>query len=101
MAKPEIKRITGRKLQERRLRVWSESPFCARCGKVTVHPHGFELDHIVALDNGGPDTEENCQVLCVERDKDGNKAGCHVDKTAEDMGYQERTKFDAQGRVIW
>lgn len=66
-----------------------------------MHPNGFELDHIIALDNGGLDEEENCQVLCVARDKDGNKTGCHVDKTAKDMGYEERTKFDAQGRVIW
>jgi 5-methylcytosine-specific restriction protein A len=94
-------RIRGRKLQQRRLRIWSQNPCCAKCDKLTTYPNGFELDHKVALDNGGPDTDENCQVLCVARDKQGNKTGCHVDKTAKDMGYKERVKFDEHGRVVW
>lgn len=74
-------RITGRKLQQRRLRMWSQSPNCAKCGRLTAWPRGFELDHVVSLDAGGPDTEDNTQVLC------SGEAGCHRKKTAEDMGH--------------
>jgi 5-methylcytosine-specific restriction endonuclease McrA len=49
-------------------------------------------DHIVALVNGGQDTEANLQSLCAE---------CHRIKTAKDMGHAQRAKFDANGRVIW
>ncbi|MDH2052864.1 HNH endonuclease [Achromobacter marplatensis] len=87
----KAKRMTGRKLQGRRLRVWSADPRCARCGTLTIYPHGFELDHKVSLFDGGEDTDENSQVLCVSRDAYGRKAGCHDSKTREDMGYRSRT----------
>lgn len=73
--------MAGRKLQDRRLRMWTKNPCCAGCGRLTDYPHGFELDHVVRLDQGGQDTEENCQILCVHTDDQGNKAGCHADKT--------------------
>ena len=88
-----MKRMTGRRLQDRRLRMWSADPFCKGCGRLTAWPNGFELDHKIALDNGGEDTEENCQILCV--------LTCHNKKTAKDMGYAERTEFDERGRVRW
>ena len=78
-------RMTGRRLQSRRLKVWSSNPHCAACGALTVFPHGFELDHIVPLFQGGHDTEANCQVLCVERLPDGSKAGCHVAKSSDEV----------------
>lgn len=80
--------------------MWSKSPFCVRCGKLTAWPHGFELDHVKALDNGGEDTEENCQVLCVARDKEGVKTGCHVKKTAEDLGYKIKPQIGLDGYPI-
>lgn len=73
------RRITGRKLQDRRLKVWSKDPRCAMCGRVCDFPSGFELDHKVPLYQGGADTEDNCQVLCSGPD------GCHVKKTAQDL----------------
>jgi len=76
--------MTGRKLQDRRLRIWLKDPHCAGCGRLTAFPHGFELDHKVALFLGGQDTDENCQVLCVERMADGTKTGCHVSKSNEE-----------------
>jgi 5-methylcytosine-specific restriction protein A len=84
-------RIRGRKLQQRRLRVWSQNPHCARCGVLTAYPHGFELDHKVSLEKGGSDTEDNCQVLCAGKD------GCHAKKTAEDMGYKHRQTIGVDG----
>ncbi|MCY1545146.1 hypothetical protein D9M68_810740 [compost metagenome] len=70
------RRMTGRKLQDRRLRVWSKNPCCAHCGKLCDFPAGFELDHKIPLFQGGADAEENCQVLCSGPD------GCHAKKSA-------------------
>lgn len=78
------RRITGRTLQNRRLRIWSKDPHCAQCGRLVAYPHGFELDHVVALANGGADTDANCQVLCIGAD------GCHDAKTRSDLGQRSR-----------
>ena len=71
-------RIRGRQLQTRRLRIWTKDPRCAHCHRLTVYPHGFELDHRIPLHLGGQDTDENSQVLCVRADGDG----CHARKSA-------------------
>lgn len=82
------RRITGSRLQARRHRLWLASPMCAGCGQVVSYPSGFELDHKVPLHQGGADSDENCQILCVRFEVvDGRqvKAGCHAEKTrAED-----------------
>ncbi len=86
-------RLRGRKLQAARLRIWSADPHCARCRALVAYPHGFELDHITALHkDGSTNDDDNMQVLCPP---------CHQVKTAQDMGYKERAKFDASGRVVW
>lgn len=77
-------RMAGRKLQDRRLRLWSHDPRCANCGRVTQFPDGFELDHKVPLFLGGQDTDENCQIMCIWYDEAGNKRGCHVEKSSEE-----------------
>lgn len=85
-------RIRGRKLQRIRAQVLRDNPLCVMCkakGRVTL---ATQVDHIKALVNGGTDTADNRQGLCDE---------CHQVKTAQDMGYKERAKFDAQGRVVW
>lgn len=77
------KRMTGRGLQDRRFKMWAKAVGqCANCGCLTDYPHGFELDHILRLEEGAPDTEANCQILCCWYDKEGNKRGCHAEKTA-------------------
>lgn len=78
------RRITGRTLQNRRLRIWSKDPHCAKCGRLVAYPHGFELDHVVALSRGGTDVDANCQVLCIGTD------GCHEAKTRADLGQRRR-----------
>lgn len=78
------RRITGRRLQARRLAVWRQDPTCAACGRVVNFPEGFELDHKVPLFMGGEDIEANCQVLCVNFELiEGQriKKGCHASKT--------------------
>ncbi|OZI31745.1 HNH endonuclease [Bordetella genomosp. 10] len=81
---PSEQRMTGRKLQARRLRLWSACPYCANCGKLTEFPQGFELDHKVPLHQGGADTDDNCQILCAGAD------GCHAAKTADDLGHRQK-----------
>lgn len=85
-------RITGRRLQATRLRIWSRDPRCAMCRALVEYPSGFELDHKVPLFKGGPDRDENMQVLCPP---------CHQIKTEKDLGYKPKAIFDEQGRVIW
>lgn len=84
-------RLRGRKLQARRLRMWSKDPCCARCRKLTDWPDGFELDHRIPLFKGGEDIEENLQVLCPE---------CHATKTNEDLGRREQVQIDITGWPI-
>lgn len=83
-------RIRGRKLQARRLRLWSKDPRCARCGTLTDYPDGFELDHKVPLFKGGADVDENCQVLC-------NRNLCHEVKTNDDLGRKNVVAIDITG----
>ncbi|MFE0020536.1 HNH endonuclease [Amycolatopsis sp. NPDC059021] len=44
---------------------------CASCGRV-FPARGVQVDHVLALRDGGRDEPGNVQVLCV---------GCHADKT--------------------
>lgn len=87
---PSEHRMSGRALQTRRLKLWTRAPHCAICGRLTDYPHGFELDHIQRLDQGGLDLESNCQVLCTWIDTQGNKQGCHADKTRAEGGSTHR-----------
>lgn len=89
--KEQAKRITGRKLQALRLRIWSADPYCAMCGKLTDYPGGFELDHRVALTNGGTNEDSNLQVL---------DHACHEIKTAADIGYKVRPTIGLDGYPV-
>lgn len=80
-------RLRGRALQERRARVLSARPLCVDCeARGRVRP-ATEVDHVVALVNGGTDTEDNLQGLCAE---------CHAAKTARDLGHRPKG-CDARG----
>ena len=87
-----VDRIRGRRLQRIRHQHFMQDPLCVACkakGLVTI---ASQLDHIQALVNGGTDTPDNRQGLCVP---------CHEAKTRRDLGYKERTQFDVSGRVVW
>lgn len=69
-------RIKGRKAVALRSAFLATSPLCAIClkrGDVSV---GTEVDHIVPLSQGGDNTIENLQALCV---------ACHRKKTAGEL----------------
>lgn len=88
-------RLRGRQLQARRMKVWVKDPRCAHCRRLVefsaIPGHGFQLDHKVALVNGGPDTEANCQVLCI------GPGSCHERKTAKDLGHRLIIGTDEEG----
>lgn len=86
-----IKRIRGRRLQRIREQHLREHPLCVAClarGRVTA---AEEVDHIVALVNGGADAPENRQGLCRE---------CHRQKTARDLGRRLKRQIGADGWPI-
>src|SRR5690606_14903299 len=71
----KAKRKRGKGLQTRRQRIYLQDPRCASCCR-PVLPDESELDHIGALVNGGTDTDDNCQILCI---------ACHQEKTSHDL----------------
>ena len=73
-------RVSGRKLQAIRARHFREAPLCVRCQSRGIVRLATELDHIVALVNGGSDAGPR-QGLC---------ASCHREKTREDMRLRDR-----------
>lgn len=68
---------------------------CKRVGRVTP---ATEVDHIIPKSQGGEDDADNLEAICTD---------CHKDKTACEATLgkggtpRQRTRFDAEGRVIW
>lgn len=78
---PSEKRITGRKRQEMKLRVWSKAlAKCASCDR-TCDYDSWHMDHVIPLWRGGDDLESNMQVLCIP---------CHKVKTAAEATERAR-----------
>lgn len=85
------KRIRGRKLQAIRANHFASNPLCVHCeakGRIRL---ATELDHTVALANGGKDEPGNRQGLCAE---------CHEAKTRLDLGYRIREAIGPDGEPI-
>lgn len=67
-------------MMELRRRWFAENPLCVHClARGFIRP-ATQLDHIVALDNGGEDVDDNRQGLCAD---------CHRVKTNKDLGYKD------------
>jgi len=88
MAGQEVKRIRGRALQALRDRLLSANPLCAMCKSRGLVTLATDLDHIVALTNGGGNDDENLQGLCAE---------CHELKTLADLGRRPRMEIGEDG----
>ena len=85
------KRIRGRKLQDIRAKHFAANPLCAHClikGRYTL---ASELDHIIALTNGGKDIPSNYQALC---------SSCHKIKTAQDLNHKQKPIIGLDGYPI-
>ncbi len=83
-SKQTTQRIRGRALQALRHRLLGDSPMCAMCRTAVA----TELDHVVALTNGGSNDEDNLQGLC---------ASCHELKTLADLGQRPRVTTGLDG----
>lgn len=57
-------RITGRRLQRMRERLFKREPLCAECRRLGIVKLATQRDHIVPLAEGGADDETNEQGLC-------------------------------------
>lgn len=85
-----IKRIRGTTLQNIRRKHFKEHPLCVMCDAKGIVTLATDLDHIIALTNGGADVPSNRQGLCHP---------CHEEKTAIDLGhvYTARKTIGADG----
>lgn len=81
-------RQRGRKWMEIRKRWFSEHPLCVVCEAQGRVSEATQLDHRIALINGGKDDESNYQSLCLEH---------HKEKSARDMGHRVRPRIGADG----
>lgn len=85
-----IQRERGATNQRTRERYFRLHPLCVMCEKENRVTAATELDHIVALINGGTNEDSNRQGLCSEH---------HKAKTAQDMGktYTPRRRIADDG----
>ena len=81
-------RIRGRRLQAIRRSHLRAFPLCVHCTALGLITLATEVDHIVALVNGGEDIDSNRQGLCKD---------CHADKTRTDMGHKARQVIGLDG----
>ena len=86
--KASVNRIRGRKLQAIRKRHFEQHPLCVMCKKNGLITIATELDHIKALCNGGTDTPDNRQGLCLS---------CHAIKTSKDLGHRSIKSIGIDG----
>lgn len=81
-----VKRVTGRRLQAMRAELFEREPLCAECKRNGIVRLASQRDHVLSLEEGGTDTEDNTQGLCQE---------CHDGKS-----LQESLRARAQGRGV-
>jgi 5-methylcytosine-specific restriction enzyme A len=82
-------RLYGRAAVDRRARWFALNPLCVRCqaaGITIPVPMATDLDHIVPLELGGSDTDDNLQGLCRAH---------HLDKTKLEAIQRARRRYGA------
>jgi 5-methylcytosine-specific restriction enzyme A len=83
--------IIGRPGARRRARWLRDNPLCVHCARDQRSTVACEVDHVIALVNGGIDDETNLQSLCHP---------CHVAKTLTDLNIKKRIKVGSDGFPI-
>lgn len=71
---PAKARIRGRRLQRLRANLFAEHPLCVLCLPHRVTAATIR-DHVIPLEDGGPDDETNVQAICPD---------CHDAKSLEE-----------------
>lgn len=74
------KRIRGRKLQNLRVELFSNEPFCRVCAAKGLTVIADIRDHIIPVAEGGTEDPRNIQPLCHEcsdaKTRDESRRGC-------------------------
>lgn len=73
------KRLRGYPLMRVNAEMMRQQPFCMECLKCGIERVGVVTDHIIPIEDNGPDTFANRQRLCKE---------CHDAKTAAENGQR-------------
>ena len=82
------KRIAGSSWMATRRRIMQRDGFsCACCGAIRMD---HECDHVVPLEQGGSNDDDNLQLLCAWVDEHGVKRGCHAEKTRVSIHARHR-----------
>ena len=83
------KRLSGRRLQQRRERWFRQHPLCAACEEKGIVRLAQELDHVSPLAQGADDADEsNWASLCK---------ACHAEKSLRERGFRPRVKIGISG----
>lgn len=85
------KRIRGWKWMQIRKRILARDPICVKCKEKGIVSESKEVDHIIPLDFGGSNRDDNLQGLCVP---------CHVAKTNYDFGKNVDAGSDVNGMPL-
>ncbi|RMX06724.1 HNH endonuclease [Corticibacter populi] len=80
------KRITGRALQRLRAELFAREPLCRACNAKALVTLATQRDHIIPLEEGGADTDDNIQPLC---------SACHDAKSKAERARGVRRHWDA------
>lgn len=83
-----FERIRGRKWMAIRDQVFAREPRCVVCLAKGRPEPATQVDHILALKDGGGNDLSNLRGLCAD---------CHGDKTREDMGHKRKVKIAPDG----
>jgi 5-methylcytosine-specific restriction enzyme A len=82
-------RKTGSAAVRDRVRVMRrDNGLCQECFRHGILTAAQEVDHIQALVNGGSDSDDNKEALCLD---------CHVLKTRDDKGLTPSAACDVNG----
>lgn len=79
------KRITGRRLLALRAALFRRNPLCVECTKLGLVVLATQRDHIVPLEEGGADDDDNTQGLCHDHH--------HAKSLAEALRGRRRGRF--------
>ena len=78
------KRDRSKKTRDRRLKL---HPLCVDCLALGITKATEEIDHIIPLEQGGPDTDANTQGLCTEHNRAKRNRESYGHKTYGEDGW--------------